>query len=99
MQRHTYIVEEELPNLTVHPIPSEFPYKNEENLIFFCIVLYMYDNIRKLSKNQLNQCLTYGFKVDDLGSHKLRSAKKDLELLEGFEPACQPEVDDFDPIA
>jgi hypothetical protein len=47
----------------------------------------------------MNQCFTYGFKVDHLGSHKLRGAKQDLELLEGLEPARQPKVDYFDPIA
>jgi hypothetical protein len=43
--------------------------------------------------------LTDWFKVDNFWSHKLWGAKQNLELLEGLEPARQPKVDDFDPIA
>ena len=31
--------------------------------------------------------------------HKLRGSEEDLQLFQGLEPARQPKIDDFDPIA
>ena len=56
-------------------------------------------NINLRIRIHWTSALTNRFKVDYFRGHKLRGSEEDLQLFQGLEPARQPKIDDFDPIA